>query len=128
MRALVLLLAVAPLGLAAGKSEGCESAKCHVGIEPMHNSPAVRLGCTDCHGGNAGATDKLAAHVAPRDPALWRSTANPARSYTALNRERPEFVRFVNPGDLRVADQSCGSSTCHRAIVDKVRTSLMSHG
>src|SRR6186997_2963868 len=26
------------------KSEGCQSAKCHVGIEPMHVSPAVRLG------------------------------------------------------------------------------------
>jgi hypothetical protein len=139
MRALILLLSIAPLGLTADllrqtaeeartKSEGCQSAKCHIGIEPMHVSPAVRLGCTDCHGGKADTTDKLAAHVAPRDPALWRSTANPARSYTALNRERPDFVRFVNPGDLRVADQSCGTSTCHAAIVDKVRTSLMSHG
>jgi hypothetical protein len=110
------------------KSEGCQSAKCHVGIEPMHVSPAVRLGCTDCHGGNAATTDKLAGHIAPRDPALWRSSANPVRSYTAVNRERPEFVRFVNPGDLRIADQSCGTSTCHGPIVDKVRTSLMSHG
>jgi hypothetical protein len=139
MRSLVLLLALAPIGLAADllrqtadearvKSEGCQSAKCHVGIEPMHISPAVRLGCTDCHGGKADTTDKLAGHVAPRDPALWRSTGNPVRSYAQLNRERPDFVRFVNPGDLRVADQSCGTSTCHGAIVDKVRTSLMSHG
>ena len=78
--------------------------------------------------GNAATTDKLAGHVAPRDPALWRSSANPRPQLYALNRERPEFVRFVNPGDLRVADQSCGTSTCHGAIVDKVRTSLMSHG
>ena len=26
------------------KSEGCLSAKCHVNTEPMHASPAVRLG------------------------------------------------------------------------------------
>ena len=45
---------------ARAKSEGCQSAKCHVGIEPMHASPAVRLGCTDCHGGNPTTTDKLA--------------------------------------------------------------------
>ncbi len=50
------------------------------------------------------------------------------RSYALLNQESPEFVRFRNPGDLRIADQSCGSASCHGAIVDKVRTSMMSHG
>ena len=34
--------------------------------------------------------------------------ANPVRSYTLLNHESPEFIRFVNPGDLRVAHISCG--------------------
>jgi hypothetical protein len=110
------------------KSEGCQSAKCHVGIEPMHVSPAVRLGCTDCHGGRADTADKLAAHIAPRNPAIWRTSANPSRTYTALNHESPDFVRFINPGDLRVADQTCGSGACHGAIVAKVRTSMMSHG
>ena len=85
----------------------------------MHASPAVHLTCTDCHGGNAGTTDKLAAHVAPRDRTLWRSAANPPRSYAALNRESPEFVRFFNPGDLRIADQTCGNRNCHGAIVDQ---------
>ena len=33
------------------KSDGCLF--CHNGIEKMHKSPAVKLGCTDCHGGNA---------------------------------------------------------------------------
>ena len=42
------------------KGEGCQSAKCHVGIEPMHASSAVHLGCTDCHGGNATSTEKKA--------------------------------------------------------------------
>ena len=106
----------------------CDSAKCHVGIEPMHASPAVHLACTDCHGGRADTTDKLAAHVAPRNRALWRTAANPSAHYAALNQESPEFVRFVNPGDLRVADQTCGNRNCHGAIVAKVRTSLMSHG
>src|SRR3546814_7928176 len=35
------------------KSEGCYS--CHVRTDrpTMHATPAVRLGCTDCHGGDA---------------------------------------------------------------------------
>ena len=110
------------------KSEGCISAKCHVGIEPMHVSPAVRLGCTDCHGGRADTLNKSEAHVAPRNRAIWRSTANPIRSYAALNRESAEFVRFVNPGDLRVAAKTCGSGGCHGDVVYKVSTSLMTHG
>ena len=35
------------------KSRGC--LECHAGIEPMHASPNVVLGCTDCHGGNRDA-------------------------------------------------------------------------
>ena len=124
-------LTVAALLLAApawGKDEGCASAKCHTGIEPMHMSPAAHLGCTDCHGGRGDSTDKKQAHVAPRYPRLWPSTANPVRGYTLLNRESPEYVRFVNPGDLRAAEQSCGASGCHGDIVYKVKHSLMTHG
>src|SRR5688572_20745727 len=33
------------------KSQGC--IQCHEGIEEMHASPNVVLGCTDCHGGDA---------------------------------------------------------------------------
>jgi len=110
------------------KSAGCVSAKCHTGIEPMHVSPAVNLGCTDCHGGNASATEIREAHPTARDPRFWPSSANPVRSYTLLNRESQAWVRFVNPGDLRVADQTCGSAGCHNTIVYKVRQSLMSHG
>ena len=106
----------------------CESAKCHVGIEAMHVSPAVQLACTDCHGGRADTTDKLAAHVQPRNRALFHTAANPLRTYAALNQESADFVRFINPGDLRVADQTCGNRGCHGAIVAKVRSSLMTHG
>ena len=113
---------------ARAKSEGCQSSGCHTRIEPMHSSPAVHLGCTDCHGGRADTSDKDSAHLHPRFPALWPSSANPTRSYALLNQESPAWVRFVNPGDLRVADQTCGSSACHGAIVDKVRSSMMTHG
>src|SRR3546814_9556697 len=83
----------------------------------MHATPAVMLGCTDCHGGNAAVRGDPAlgfedpayvaarerAHVLPRYPKSWHypSSANPQRTYTLLNREAPEFVRFVNPSDYR---------------------------
>src|SRR5688572_21703726 len=58
------------------KSVGC--IECHKGIEPMHTSKNVVLGCTDCHGGNAapGLTQSKA-HVEPRNPVFWQSSANP---------------------------------------------------
>src|SRR3546814_8582749 len=76
----------------------------------MHATPAVRLGCTDCHGGDAtqvgdatlGYDDprNLAAmkraHPQPTLPGAWHdSSANPQRSYTLLNKEAPEYIRFV---------------------------------
>ncbi len=107
------------------KSKGCLT--CHGGIEPMHKNPAVKLGCTDCHGGNADALAKEAAHVKPRFPGRWKSAANPQRSYTLLNDEYPEFVQFVNPGDLRAAEKACGP--CHNQpadpIVRNVKKSMM---
>ncbi len=53
----------------------------------------------------------------------WRK---PVRSYTLLNHESPAFIRFMNPGDLRVAHISCGQ--CHAAEVREVRKSMMTHG
>jgi hypothetical protein len=106
---------------ADAKSRGCVT--CHTNIEPMHASPAVKLGCTDCHGGDAAATAKTAAHVAPRHPEVWTSSANPVRSYTALLEESPEFVKFVNPGDLRVVQETCGG--CHQKQVNAVPRSTM---
>jgi hypothetical protein len=102
-------------------SEGCIT--CHKNIEPMHESGAVRLGCVDCHGGDASATTKERAHVLPRHPEIWKSSANPPRTYTALLEESPEFVKFVNPGDLRVAQETCGN--CHQKEVNAVPRSTM---
>ena len=103
------------------KSKNCLS--CHNGVEKMHVSKAVKLGCVDCHGGNALATSKEEAHVKPKFPDKWKSSANPVRSYTLLNEESPEFIKFVNPGDLRVADEACGS--CHATDVLNVKKSMM---
>ena len=120
---------------------------CHVGIEPMHRldrptdmfvprDAAARgldrqsLTCVDCHGGNglipaSGNPTKEAAHVAPRHRKNFPSSANPVNSYAALNDESPEFVRFMNPSDFRVADQTCGR--CHINILSAMRKSVMSH-
>ena len=62
----------------------------------------------------------------PAFPQAWATSANPVRSYALLNHESPEFVRFVNPGDLRVAAISCGN--CHPREVLGVRKSMMTHG
>ena len=107
------------------KSRGC--LECHAGSEPMHTSPNVVLGCTDCHGGNAtpGLTQHKA-HVEPRNPVFWQSSANPNDSSVLLNHESAEFIQFVNPGDLRVADKACG--LCHGEIVRNVGHSMMRHG
>ena len=165
---------------ADAKSAGCRS--CHTATDQasMHANPAVVLGCTDCHGGDASVfapngahatapghaaaadghagdhgdehgdggghsdggdhgeghhggrdyhPDYLAAleraHVLPRYPHTWHwpSSALPERTYTLLNREAPEYVRFVNPGDLRVAEEACGA--CHGEVIDAVSRSLM---
>src|SRR5450432_1951900 len=127
---------------AHAKSAGCES--CHTASDApsMHKSSAVVLGCADCHGGDAtvmagaglqkGTSEYAAlrdrAHVLPRYPKAWRfpSSANPQQSYTLLNREAPQFVRFVNPSDYRVVRESCGA--CHLELIQKAERSLMSTG
>ena len=131
------------------KSAGCVSCHTQSDRKTMHATEAVVLGCTDCHGGNAnvfappgevysadssnknrgwsagylGQMDK--AHVLPRYPGNWHGSANPERSYTALLKEAPEFVRFINPGDLRVANETCGA--CHLPEVQANQKSLMAN-
>ena len=124
------------------KSSGCMS--CHTASDrhTMHANPAVVIGCTDCHGGDASISrthrntksdfnnpaDHTAmerAHVLPRDEHFWKapSSANPEQSYAKLNKEHPAFIRFINPGDLRVARDACGS--CHLPIIQAQERSLM---
>ncbi len=125
------------------KSRGCMTCHTQTDSTTMHSSPVVQLGCTDCHGGRSDVLlekDTLAdspiykealrqAHVQPRFPAAWSrldgtlSSANPQQSYTLLNKEDPVFIRFVNPGDLRVARSVCGA--CHQNEVAQVEMSSM---
>jgi len=77
---------------------------------------------------NAGCLTKEQAHIRPRNPHLWPTSANPVRSYTLLNHESPEFIRFVNPGDFRIAHISCGTSGCHPKEVQTNRKQIMSTG
>ncbi len=111
---------------ANGKSVGC--IKCHSDAHDPHYSPAVKLGCIDCHGGDPTAVDKKRAHVQPQLADVFLSSANPVRSYTALNHESPEFIQFVNPGDLRIAHISCGTAGCHAKETLEVKKSMMTHG
>ncbi len=125
------------------KSIGCMS--CHTATDrhTMHANPGVVLGCTDCHGGDAavlkpkdaqthsqdesGYRAAMArAHILPKYERAWNypASANPEGSYTLLNIEAHEFVRFMNPGDLRVAREACGA--CHLETVQAVERSLMS--
>jgi hypothetical protein len=123
---------------------GCLSCHTESDAHTMHASPAVVLGCTDCHGGNPSVGNAQTAsrgpnhpeyiaardraHVLPRFPGAWHwpSSANPVRSYALLNREAPEFVRFVNPSDYRVVRESCGA--CHIEVIEAAERSLMATG
>jgi hypothetical protein len=137
------------------KLEGCVT--CHGQIEPMHKygttetldklnsgKDAVGLTCTACHGGNpvprktsddpkAIQQIKEQAHVRAKFPTEWQrdgkfTGANPERTNTLLARESWEFVRFINPGDLRVAAKTCGGSACHDIESRNVARSMMTHG
>jgi len=119
------------------KSAGCLS--CHKPDAPSMHTSAKAIGCTDCHGGDAtamapaGADPKSGAfkdakeqaHVKPR-LGIWKTSANPERSAAAVLDESLDFIRFVNPGDLRVVDMTC--APCHMAEVMNVRSSMMTHG
>src|SRR6202521_4624064 len=123
------------------KSSGCIS--CHTSTdEPtMHPTKIVHLGCTDCHGGNSSVSvasntapnspkynsAKEKAHVQPRDSSFKNRSALPERTYTKWLTESAEYIKFVNPGDLRVAPETCGTSGCHPTETRAVSTSMMTH-
>ena len=126
---------------ADAKTRGCMSSGCHNPIDSatMHAPGTVRLGCTDCHGGDASLMNSAAkdsaqyndgknrAHVRARFREDEHSAANPVRSYfgSLWLKESAEWVKFVNPGDNRVSQETCGRSGCHSEEVHQVRTSMM---
>lgn len=102
----------------------CLQSACHAQVENIHiGGPA--LSCTDCHLGDATATDKEASHVTV-DVSFNPST--PGKSYLAdpslaeLDALPLDVIGFLNPADYRVASVTCGSSasggtSCHSDIV-----------
>ena len=123
------------------KSSGCIS--CHTSTdEPtMHPTKTVYLGCVDCHGGDSSIrpspgtapnspdynSAKEKAHVQPRDASLRDRSALPERMFTGWLKESAEYVKFVNPGDLRVAPETCGPVGCHPSETRAASTSMMTH-
>jgi hypothetical protein len=109
----------------AGEDPGCVS--CHDGIEPIHAEVAVAATeCTLCHGGDGQATEQGQAHVAV--PANWEAVRGSAlppapvgfikdMAPDQLDQLDPAYLKFVNPGDIRVATETCGQ--CHP---DQART------
>jgi hypothetical protein len=127
----VVILTLAFIGACAAQPNGCISCHGQTDSPTMHSTGTVRISCVDCHGGNADVQKssqdaKNRAHPQPRLPKLWTGSANPVRPYTAWLKESAEYIRFVNPGDLRVAPQTCGK--CHAKEVRAVSTSMMTHG
>src|SRR5205807_10180377 len=141
-----LLIAIRNISASAqqpssAKSAGCVS--CHgLTDEPtMHPTKTVHLGCTDCHGGNSSiairpgtapnsaeyTAAKEKAHVQPRNAAVKDRASLPEHGYTLWLKESSEYVKFVNPGDLRVAPEACGPAGCHAKEVRAVSTSMMTH-
>jgi len=112
----------------------------------MHAS-AGTMACVDCHGGkwdvpvSPGLTKgdptferlKNISHVLPnpKTAALWMvgsrlSSGNPEIPGALTLSESPDYIRFINPGDLLSARMACFN--CHADVVTKTETSMMAHG
>ncbi len=154
MRLLALALAAAALVTACGDApervvlhrSNClvchqpldERGEAH-GIEEAH--PWAELSCVDCHGGQDRLCDgelvvtggepecrgewmydQRLAHVSPGDGPVDLRGLSPAE----LDRVDRDYLRFVNPGDHRVVQDTCGR--CHTNVAAAARRSLMTHG
>lgn len=117
--------------------ESCTNG-CHNGISHPHAfGGASTEACSGCHGGDPAARTRETAHVPI--PTAWQTNSpqfgRPNLRYywnylTLAGAERfdggLEWLRFRNPSDLRVADQTCGrDSGCHLERVENVRRSVM---
>jgi hypothetical protein len=103
-----------------------------VGIEQAHPPVSgVPLTCVECHGGDPDARKQSEAHVDPVTVTDLRSLT--VRQLDNLEDVAPGYLRFINPGDLRVAQMSCGSGAaregeeggCHATTVERVKRNLM---
>lgn len=99
------------------QAEGC--LHCHAGIETAHE-PLGPDRCVVCHGGNPRARTRQDAHVpvpenwaTVRGPSLPLASPGFIRDFAPdqLDALDPAYIRFINPGDIRVLDSTCG--ICH---------------
>ncbi len=96
-----------------------EAGKGH-GIEQAH--PAVEgheFTCQGCHGGDPEARQQWLAHIS-----AGKNADNFIRNLTIgeLDEVDEAYLRFVNPGDYRIVQQSCGTGAgkgCHGKIIDR---------
>ncbi|MBS1840543.1 MAG: hypothetical protein JSS69_04135 [Acidobacteria bacterium] len=126
---------------AAAKSTGCISCHGQTDEPTMHPTKTVHIGCTDCHGGNSSVSvatgadpasgeyksAKEKAHIQPHDAIFKNRSAVPEIIYAKWLKEPAEYVKFVNPGDLRVAPETCGAAGCHATETRAVSNSMMTH-
>jgi hypothetical protein len=87
--------------------EGGKDHAAPVAGTPASHGESAGHGAAGGHGGHGG-------------------SANPKRAGQTWVMESPEFVRFVNPGDLRVAKWTCGG--CHAEQAKNVPMSMMATG
>ena len=97
----------------------CSAARTATAVRPRCSGPTARWTMTP------RGTPRMYNRATPES---WHypSSANPERSYTLLNRESPEFTRFINPSDYRVASEACGA--CHQPIIGRKRSQHDGHG
>lgn len=108
------------------------------GLEQAH--PWAEISCTGCHGGDARICDGTEGGTTaePTCDGEWvydKDLAHPVPaggpidvrrlSAAELDEVDRDWLRFINPGDLRVAADACGA--CHAGIVESVATSLTAH-
>ena len=98
----------------------------------LHGLPRRKRGRASSFG-RRGRITGIRTSEAESPPAASRSkTGGPIGEsralYTQWLKESPEYVRFVNPGDLRIAPETCGRAGCHPSEVRNVSTSMMTTG
>jgi hypothetical protein len=113
-----------PAVVAQDICQRCHQETGHEGLEDAH--PALALSCVDCHGGDDTAAARNEAHVSN----IARAPELRSMSAIQLDEVDPEFIRFVNPSDPRVAGIGCGATNpaaggtgCHQDLVVNVERS-----
>ncbi len=150
IRAVVVGVALLSVGCDRTKTKVVHRDNCLVCHEPRNEAgipegiaaahPWEPLTCVECHGGEPricdgtlGGTDedptcdgewvydKDRAHVLPGDgPEFLRNL-----TAAELDAVDPDYLRFINPGDMRVLESTCGR--CHMDVTFRVRNSTMAH-